>query len=51
MTHHAGPPAHETRDRAPLTTGRLAVWLTFWFLMAVMVLGTVVSMTGNGAGQ
>jgi hypothetical protein len=48
MTHHAGPPAHET-EKPPLTTGRLAVWLTFWLFLAIMVLGTVVSLTGKGA--
>ncbi len=47
MTHHAGPP----RDKAPVTTGRLAVWLLFVFLMACLLLGTVVTLAGKGAGQ
>lgn len=51
MTHHAGPPARETHNRAPLTTGRLAVWLMFWFLIACVVLGTVVNLAGKGAGS
>lgn len=51
MTHHAGPPAQEKPYRPPMTTGRLAVWLTFWFLFACVVLGTVVNVAGKGAGQ
>lgn len=45
MTHHAGGRAR--RQRAPLTTGRLALWLTFWLLISIMFLGTVISMV-NG---
>lgn len=48
MAHHAGQPACE---KAPLTTGRLALWLAFWFLMTVMVMGTVVTLSGKGGAQ
>jgi hypothetical protein len=34
-----------------MTTGRLALWLGFWLFIAIMVMGTVVSLTGKGAGQ
>lgn len=48
MTHHAGE--RDDHGRAPMTLGRLAVWLTFWFLMACLVLGTVVNLSGKGTG-
>jgi hypothetical protein len=41
MTHHAGPPAQE-KHRAPLTTGRLFMWLCFGTFWAIMLMGTVV---------
>ncbi len=47
MTHHAGPPAEE-RGKPQMSTGRLALWLGFWLFIAIMVMGTVVSLTGNG---
>ena len=46
-THRAGPPAH--RAKAPLTTGRLAVWLGFWLIMALIVMGLVVTLAGKGS--
>jgi hypothetical protein len=48
MTHHAGGRA---RGHGHLSTGRLALWLLFWFLMSCLVLGTVVGMAGGGTGQ
>lgn len=49
MTHHAGGRA--PREHGQLSTGRLALWLFFWFLMSCLVLGTVVGLAGKGAGQ
>jgi hypothetical protein len=45
MAKHAGRPAPEPR---PLTTGRLAVWLTFWLFIEIMVLSTVVGIASEG---
>jgi len=53
MARHAGPPACETESeqhtQPPLTTGRLIVWLIFWLFLAVLVLSTVVGLTGGAA--
>lgn len=49
MTHHAATPRRH-RAKAPLSTGRLALWLLFAFLMACLILGTVVNVAGKGAG-
>jgi hypothetical protein len=49
MAHHAGQPAR--CEKAPLTTGRLALWLAFWLLMSIMFMGTVVTLSGKGTGQ
>jgi hypothetical protein len=46
MTHHAGPA--DKRARQPMTTGRLAVWLTFYAFMGIMVMGTVLTLAGKG---
>lgn len=40
--HRAGGPAH--RIKAPLTTGRLALWLGFWLLF----MSTVITVAGKG---
>jgi hypothetical protein len=46
MTRHAG--LADKRDRPQMTTGRLALWLGFWLFMAIMVMGTVITMAGKG---
>lgn len=56
MTHHAAARRNTAggrvhRAKAPLTTGRLALWLTFYLILAFTVLGTVVALAGKGAGQ
>jgi hypothetical protein len=46
-SHRAGGPAQHTR--APLTTGRLALWLGFWLIIALMFMGLVVTLAGKGS--
>lgn len=46
--HRAGPPAN-VRHKAPLTTGRLALWLGFWLMIAIMILGFVTTLAGRGS--
>jgi hypothetical protein len=36
------------RERAPLTTGRLALWLGFWLMMSMIFMGLVVTLSGKG---
>lgn len=48
MTHHAATPRRRHRAKAPQTLGRLALWLTFAFLMACMILGMVVNLVQGG---
>lgn len=48
--HRAGGPVFTTnREKAPLTTGRLAVWLGFWLMMALIFMGLVVTLAGKGS--
>lgn len=44
--HRAGGPAH--RVRPPLTTGRLALWLGFWLIIALLFMSTVITIAGKG---
>lgn len=44
MTHHADG----RKPRPHMTTGRLALWLGFWLFMAIMAMGTVLSLAGKG---
>lgn len=46
--HRAGTARHATH-RAPLSLGRLAVWLLFWFMIACLFLGFVVTLVKGEA--
>lgn len=46
--HRAGGPVLN-REKAPLTTGRLAVWLGFWLMMSLIFMGLVVTLAGKGS--
>jgi hypothetical protein len=45
--HRTGGPMHESH-RAPLTTGRLALWLGFCLILALLVMATVISLVQGG---
>jgi hypothetical protein len=44
-THRA---AGRTKIRPPMSTGRLALWMIFTLFVLILVMATVLSLTGKG---
>lgn len=46
MTHHRAD--GRPKVRPPMSTGRLALWMLFTTFLLIMLMGTVLTLTGNG---